>query len=139
MCLFAFKVSNKKAYGKNISVEICARMESFLILYLNYTALWQNFKFRTNGGPLPPRQKMATHFFSFKFNKLNKSKAALFFTGILFLCLQTVRAEYYSFKELNFTMDIPEGFELKETGRNYDSFFFETTAFCTLSESLLLS
>lgn len=69
---------------------------------------------------------MATHFFSFKFNKLNKSKAALFFTGILFLCLQTVHAEYYSFKELNFTMDIPEGFELKETGRNYDSLFFET-------------
>lgn len=39
VCLFAFKVSNKKAYGKNNSVEICARMESFLILYLNYTAL----------------------------------------------------------------------------------------------------
>lgn len=58
----------------------------------------------------------------------NKGLKKIFFTffTIFFLSLQNIHAEYITFEEFNFSMDLPEGFELSDASPTGDSFFFET-------------
>lgn len=59
----------------------------------------------------------------FKIQKINKFFLTLVF---YFIFLQNTHAEYITFSEFNFCMDLPEGFELIEASQTGDSFFFET-------------
>lgn len=55
-----------------------------------------------------------------------KKSIFIFFLLFSILSLQKTYAEHISFDEFNFTMDLPESFELKEGNLAGDSFFFET-------------
>lgn len=65
---------------------------------------------------------MATDFF----HRQNKAKLIFILLGLFFFSVRTIHAEYFSFDEFNFTMDLPEGFELSEMDESGDAFFFET-------------
>lgn len=60
------------------------------------------------------------------FSKLNSTRKLFILFLILSLNIVSAFSEQFTFDELNFTMDIPEGFTLTDASQNGDSFFFET-------------
>lgn len=48
------------------------------------------------------------------------------FFSALFIGTSSLYAEMYTFEDINFIMDIPEGFYLSDMNKEHDSFFFES-------------
>ena len=69
---------------------------------------------------------MATKFIKSDRLRLNLSRPLFLFALIFIFSINLIQAEYYSLEELNFTMDLPEGFSVTDASETGDSFFFET-------------
>ena len=58
--------------------------------------------------------------------KVHKTNFLFILFSVFFLLVNSAYAEFFSLEEFTFTMDIPEGFELKDFNAETNSFFFET-------------